>query len=173
MARDRLARSRRQLLQSSLTLAGLTLLSACGVAPLPVLRRSKVPRVGMLLFYSDASALEPQAFFQGMREQGYVDGETITFEYRFAQERAERLPSLATELVDAGVDLIWTFGTPASVAARKATSTIPIVFVGGGNPVELGLVQSLARPGGNVTGIIPTPSEAGGDSARPQPGGRR
>jgi len=145
--------SRRQLLQGSLAIAGTGVLSSCGIVPASVQQPAKVPHVGVLLFYSDASALEPQAFLQGMRELGYVDGETIAFEYRFAQEKADRLPTLATELVAAHVDLIWTFGTPGSVAARNATSMISVVFVGGGNPVELGLVQNLARPSGNLTGV--------------------
>jgi putative ABC transport system substrate-binding protein len=88
-----------------------------------------------------------------MRELGYVEGETIALEARFAQQQADRLPALAAELVSSNVDVIWTFGTPASTAARKTISTIPVVFVGGGNPVELGLVQSLAHPGGNLTGV--------------------
>ena len=106
----------------------------------------------MLLFYSDASAPQPQAFFQGMRELGYVDGQSVVFEYRLAEERSERLPILMAELLNSDVDLIWTYGTPASIAARDATSTTPVVFVGGGDPVGLGLIQSLARPGGNLTG---------------------
>jgi putative ABC transport system substrate-binding protein len=145
--------SRRQLLRGSLAIAGAVVLSGCGIVPAPVQQPARVPRVGVLLFYSDTSALEPQAFLQGMRELGYVDGENVAFEYRFAREQADRLPALAAELVDARVELIWTFGTPGSVAARNATSTIPVVFVGGGNPVELGLVQSLAHPGGNLTGV--------------------
>jgi putative ABC transport system substrate-binding protein len=106
----------------------------------------------MLLFYSDASAPQPQAFFQGMRELGYDDGQSVVYEYRFAEERSERLPNLMAELLNSNVDLIWTYGTPASIAARDATGTTPVVFVGGGDPVGLGLVQSLARPGGNLTG---------------------
>jgi len=94
----------------------------------------------MLLFYSDAAAPQPQAFLQGMRELGYVDGESVVFEYRFAEERSERLPLLMVELLNSNVDLIWTYGTPASIAARDATSTMPVVFVGGGDPVGLGLI---------------------------------
>src|SRR5215211_6573400 len=145
--------SRRHFMQASLAIAVAGVLSACGIVPASLQQPVKLPRVGMLLFYSDASALEPQAFLRGMRELGYVDGESITFEYRFAREQADRLPALAVELVDASVDLIWTFGTPASVAARTATSTLPVVFVGGGDPVQLGLVESLAHPGGNLTGV--------------------
>ena len=108
----------------------------------------------MLVFYSNPSSLEPQvlAFLRGMQEAGYVDGQSVVYEYRFAEERPERLPVLIAELLDSNVDLVWTYGTPASIAARDATSTTPVVFVGGGDPIGLGLVQSLARPGGNLTG---------------------
>ena len=140
---------RRQFLQGSLALAGLGLLAGCGFTPLSALRPSTVPRVGMLLFYSDASALEPQAFLRGMRELGYVEDENIAFEYRFAQEYADLLPALATELVDAHVDLIWTFGTPASVAARQTISTIPSSSWAEGTGRAAGWIQSLGRPGGN------------------------
>ena len=145
--------SRRQLLQGCLAIVGAGALASCGIVPAAPWQTAKIPRVGVLLIYSDASALEPRAFLQGMHELGYVEGENVAFEYRFAQEQADRLPALASELIDARVDLIWTFGTPASVAAKHATSVIPVVFVGGGNPVELGLVQNLARPSGNLTGI--------------------
>jgi len=153
MARDGAARSRRRFLLGSIAVAGIGVLAGCGVVPSFEQRPAKVPRVGVLLFYSDASALEPQAFLRGMYEAGYVDGQSVVFEYRFAEERSERLPPLATELVNANVALIWTLGTPASIAARDATSTTPVVFVGGGDPVGLGLIQSLARPGGNLTGV--------------------
>jgi putative ABC transport system substrate-binding protein len=88
--------SRRQLLQGSLAIAGAGVLSSCGIVPASMQQAAKVSRVGVLLFYSDASALEPQAFLRGMRELGYVDGETITLEYRFAHEQKDRLPSLVT-----------------------------------------------------------------------------
>lgn len=115
----------------------------------------KLPRVGMLVFYSNASALEPQvlAFLQGMREAGYEDGHSVAYEYRFAEERPERLPDLMSELLGAGVNVVWTYGTPASIAAKDATTTTPVVFVGGGDPVRLGLIESLARPGRNLTGV--------------------
>src|SRR6187431_2232785 len=104
MVRDQA--KRRRLLQGGLALAGLGLLAGCGVLPPQLQPPPKVPRVGLLLFYSDASAPDPQAFLKGMRELGYVDGETVAFEYRFAQEQPERLPALATELVSANVDVI-------------------------------------------------------------------
>jgi ABC-type uncharacterized transport system substrate-binding protein len=88
----------------------------------------------------------------GLRDLGYVEGNSHRFEYRFAQGRAEQFPALATELVNLPVDLIVAWGTPASLAAQKATSTIPIVM-SAGDPVAVGLVSGLARPGGNVTGM--------------------
>jgi putative tryptophan/tyrosine transport system substrate-binding protein len=88
----------------------------------------------------------------GLRDLGYVEGNSHRFEYRFAQGRAEQFPALASELVNLPVDLIVARGTPASLAAQKATSTIPIVM-SAGDPVAVGLVSGLARPGGNVTGM--------------------
>jgi putative tryptophan/tyrosine transport system substrate-binding protein len=88
----------------------------------------------------------------GLRDLGYVEGKSHRFEYRFAQGRAERLPALASELVNLPVDAIVAWGTPASLAAHKATSTIPIVM-SSGDPVGAGIVDGLARPGGNVTGL--------------------
>jgi len=88
----------------------------------------------------------------GLRDLGYVEGKSHRFEYRFAQGRAERLPALASELVNLPVDAIVAWGTPASLAAHQATSTIPIVM-SSGDPVGAGIVDGLARPGGNVTGL--------------------
>jgi putative ABC transport system substrate-binding protein len=89
---------------------------------------------------------------EGLRDLGYVEGKSHLFVYRFAQSRAERFPSLAAELVNLPVDLIVSWGTPASLAAHQATSTIPIVM-SAGDPIGAGIVSSLARPGGNVTGM--------------------
>jgi putative ABC transport system substrate-binding protein len=94
-----------------------------------------------------------QAFRQSLEHLGHVEGRDIAIEFRFADSNADRLPSLAAELVDQKVDIIVTFATPAAVAARKATSTIPIVAISITDPVGRGLVESLARPGGNVTGL--------------------
>ncbi len=93
------------------------------------------------------------AFQQGIRKLGYVEGENLFIERRYAEGREERLPQLAAELVRFGVDVIFAIGPPQAIAAARATSTIPIVFVGGGDPVAAGLVKSLNRPGGNVTGL--------------------
>ena len=112
-------------------------------------RTTRVPRIGIL-----GSHDVPfwQSFREGLRELGYVEGSTITIEYRWAGEREDRFPELASELVRLGVDAIVTWGTPAALAAKKATNTIPIVMAASGNPLGTGLIASLARPGGNITG---------------------
>jgi putative ABC transport system substrate-binding protein len=92
------------------------------------------------------------AFHQGLRETGYVVGQNVAIEYRWAEGHYDRPPALAADLVGQGVDVIVASGTPPALAAKTATSTIPIVF-GVGDPVEIGLVASLARPGGNLTGV--------------------
>jgi ABC-type uncharacterized transport system substrate-binding protein len=144
--------SRRQLLQGSVALAGLTLLSRQEVAGQQI---AKVPRIGFLAVGSrEGRAFLIEGFRQGLRGQGYVEGRNILIEYRFSEDRNDRLPALAAELVAMKVQLILASGTPASFAARQATSTIPIVMGGiAADPVETGLIASLARPGGNITGM--------------------
>ena len=93
-----------------------------------------------------------EGLFAGLRELGYVEGRNITFEYRWANGSHEKLPELAEDLVRLRVDVIVAFVTPASLAAKRATATIPIVMVGTADPVGIGVIASLARPGGNVTG---------------------
>ena len=114
----------------------------------------KVPRIGYL---STASASSPAAnlevFRQGLRDFGYIEGKNIIIEYRWGEGKLDRLPELAAELVSLGVDIIVTGGTPPVLAAKKATNTVPIVAANADNLVELGVVASLARPGGNVTGL--------------------
>jgi putative tryptophan/tyrosine transport system substrate-binding protein len=93
------------------------------------------------------------AFRQGLRDLGYVERQTIALEYRWAEGRSERFPSLAAELVKLKVDVIVTQGEESARAVKQATSTIPIVMATSADPVEAGLVASLGRPGGNVTGL--------------------
>jgi putative ABC transport system substrate-binding protein len=113
----------------------------------------KVPRIGFLgMSSSSAFASRLEGFRQGLRNFGYVESSTITIEYRWAEGRYERLPELAAELVRSNVDLIVTHGTPGSLAAKRATTTIPIVVALIGDPVTSGIVASVARPGGNITG---------------------
>jgi putative tryptophan/tyrosine transport system substrate-binding protein len=94
-----------------------------------------------------------QSFLQGMQERGYVEGKNLNIEYRWSAGKNERLEQFAAELVRTGVDVVVTVGTPATLAAKLATSTIPIVFAAAGAPIEKGIVSSLGRPGGNVTGL--------------------
>jgi len=114
----------------------------------------KIPQIG-LLSAGSSSAGSPriEAFRQGLRELGYQEGNTVTIEYRFAEGKLERLPSLAAELVRLNVDTIVTGGTPQLLAAKHATRTIPVVMAFAGDPVEQGFVASLARPAGNITGL--------------------
>jgi putative ABC transport system substrate-binding protein len=114
---------------------------------------AKVARIGILTLAVASSTPLFEAFRQGLREHGYVEGQNIAFEYRFAQGRADRLPTMAAELVSMKVDVIVTESVAAALAARRATQTIPIVMAISGDPVGAGLVASLPRPGGNVTGL--------------------
>jgi len=108
-------------------------------------------------------ALLIEGLLQGLRERGYIEGQNIVIEYRFSEDRNDRLPALAAELVALKVQLIVASGTPASFAAKQATSTIPIVMGAvAANPVETGLVASLARPGSNITGMSMMTSQLAG-----------
>ena len=103
-----------------------------------------------------------QAFRLGLRDLGWAEGKNISFEYRYADGKHDRFPDLAADLVHLKVDVIVTAVTSDSLAAKKATKTIPIVMAAGGDPVAIGLVESLARPGGNVTGLSQMITELGG-----------
>ncbi len=116
-------------------------------------QRSTKPVIGFLSPGSPTTfASRLEGFRLGLRDFGYVEGTNITVEYRFAEGQYERLPELAADLVRSKVELIVTHGTPGSLAAKRATTTIPIVFVSVGDPVATGIVASIARPGGNITG---------------------
>jgi ABC-type uncharacterized transport system substrate-binding protein len=122
--------------------------------PAPAQQTGKIFRIGFLdggTASGMAGLLE--AFWQEMRKLGWIEGKNITIEYRFAEQKLERLPELASDLVRLKVDLIVVTGIPVALAAKSATTTIPIVMANAGDPVGAGLVASLARPGGNVTGL--------------------
>ncbi len=122
----------------------------------------KVYRIGFLFFGSLGPSRELDTFRQGLRELGYIEGQNIVIEYRFASGRAERLPELAAELARLKPDVLVTPGTPASLGAKQATTTIPIVFAGVADAVGAGLIANLARPGGNITGLTSISAELGG-----------
>jgi putative ABC transport system substrate-binding protein len=132
------------------SLAGAVLTAARAEAQKP----KKLRRIGMIERTSTViNAANVESFRQGLRELGYVEGESFVIEYRSADGRDERFPALATELVRLKVDLIVTRGTPAALAAQNATGTIPVVILGVGDPVGQGVVASLAHPGRNITGL--------------------
>ena len=144
--------SRRRFLQGSLALAGLGVLSGCGALSVPWQQPAKIPRIGYLAF-NTSPATESETFRDGLRELGYVEGRTIVIEERLA-EAAEQFPALVVELLGLPVDLIVSAGgLLANRAAMGATRTIPIVIPSMTDPVQAGFVTSLARPGGNVTGL--------------------
>jgi putative ABC transport system substrate-binding protein len=118
-------------------------------------RSGQVPRIGYIGNGSPTTPASPQleAFRQGLRELGYIEGQTVTIEYRWAEGKADQLPALADELVRAKVDVMVVAGGLGLRAGQRATSTIPIVFVILNDPVAVGLVKSFAHPGGNATGL--------------------
>jgi putative ABC transport system substrate-binding protein len=150
---DRLATSRPAVVRLSvvwLTAAVVFILLALAPASEA---QSPAVRVGALTLGLAPTAPAVEAFRQALREHGYVEGQNLTVEFRFAERRVDRLHALAAELVRLKVDVIVVEGTPAALAAKQATRTIPIVVAAAGDPVKSGLVASLARPGGNITGL--------------------
>ena len=118
--------------------------------------RAQEPRRVIGFLSSTSSDAVPgilAAFVQGLKETGFIEGNNISIEWRWAEGQYDRLPSLAGELVSRGVAVIVAWDAPAAFAAKAATETIPIVFVTGADPVKLGLVDSFSRPGGNLTGV--------------------
>jgi putative ABC transport system substrate-binding protein len=124
---------------------------------------AKAPRIGCLTAVSASSfAGRTEAFRQGLRELGYVEGKNIVIEYRYGDGKTDRLNQLADELVHIKVDVIVTGGAPATISAKDTTRTIPIVMASDADPVGSGIVTSLARPGGNITGFSTLATEIGG-----------
>jgi putative ABC transport system substrate-binding protein len=155
-----------RILATSTTLPALVAL-AWGLlaAPLPPAAQQppKIPRIGYLGAYTpSAGAPLLEAFRQGLRELGYVEGQNIFIDYRWAEGRPDRLPALAGELVNLRVDVIATSSNAAVAALQQATRTIPIVVAAMGDPVGSGFVVSLARPGGNITGFSVQAEDIGG-----------
>ena len=137
---------------------GLAVILALSLALAPLAAEAQPPgkvyRMGYLYSGSATSSPRaPEAFREGLRELGWVEGRNIVIDYRFAEGRFDRLPDLAAELVRLKVNVIVAWPTPPTIAAKNATGTIPIVMIGVGYPIELGLIASLARPGRNVTGL--------------------
>jgi putative ABC transport system substrate-binding protein len=131
-----------------------TLTGALLAAPLAAeaQQAAKIARIGFLAINLATSPHLPEAFRQGLRDLGYVEGRNVEIEYRDAEGKYERLPALAAELVSLKIDLIVASTYPATLAAKNATKTIPIIMVAVADPVRIGLIASLVRPGGNITG---------------------
>jgi putative tryptophan/tyrosine transport system substrate-binding protein len=146
----------------------ITLLGGAAARPFAARAQqpAKLPVVGALVIGNTDPGQFWREFRQGLRDLGYIEGQNIRFEFRSAQGDASRLPELAAELVRLNVDVIVTWFTPTAVAARQATRDIPIVMAETGDPIGTGLIASLPRPGGNVTGIASVTAELAGKSVQ-------
>ena len=135
---------------------------AAAAWPLPVRAQQPMPVIGFLNSASPGAYAENlRAFRKGLEETGYVEGRNVVIEYRWGDEQSERLPALASDLVQRGVSVIVVVGSPSARVAKASTTTIPIVFYVGVDPIHFGLVASLNRPGGNLTGVTNLAVEAG------------
>src|SRR4029434_6368752 len=145
-------KSQTQNVKLSARLSGALFWPVC--FPVQAQQPAKVWKIGVLVSTSRAlNASREDNLWQGLRQLGYVEGKNVAMEYRYADGQLDRLPQLASDLVGLKVDVIVVSGTRAAVAAKQATSTIPIVLAGVGDPVQAGLVSSLLHPGSNVTGV--------------------
>ena len=135
----------------------IKVITGSAVAAWPPLARAQQPATPVIGYLDSRSpevvAARLRGLRQGLKETGYVEGENIAIAYRWAEDRSDRLPALAADLVRVPVAAIVVAGPPSTFAAKAATTTIPIVFEVGNDPVQLGLATSLSRPGGNMTGI--------------------
>jgi putative tryptophan/tyrosine transport system substrate-binding protein len=152
----------------STIVAGAILLALCSLLLAPcsavvAQEPAKVPRIAFLTgSYASSTAPRIRAFRQGLRELGYIEGESIVIDWRFAEGKLDRLPALVAELLRLKVDVIVTGGPAPTRAAKEATTTIPIVMAQDADPVGSGFVASLARPGGNITGLSTLAPELSG-----------
>src|SRR5215212_806734 len=144
----------RSFLRGALALTGLGLLSGCALPGLPGRQAARVHRIGFLTGGSRASdAAWTEAFLRGLGELGYAEGRNVVLEYRYGEGKTERFPSLVAELVRLDFEVVVVCGATASRAAKQGTVEIPVVMTNVTDPAALGLVASLAHPGGNLTGL--------------------